>query len=80
MSPELGGPAGRTGTAECGTERTKVMTAIQEIHETTSAGITVTPVAGHIGAHISGVDIAEPLAPEQFGEPFTTKHTVVVAD
>ncbi len=41
------------------------MTAIQEIHETTSAGITVTPVAGHIGADISGVDIAEPLAPEQ---------------
>src|SRR3984957_17838756 len=41
------------------------MTAIQEIHETTSAGITVTPVAGHIGADISGVDIAGPLAPEQ---------------
>jgi len=41
------------------------MTAIQEINETTSAGITVTPVAGHIGADISGVDIAGPLAPEQ---------------
>ena len=35
MSPELGGPAGRTGTAECGTERNNVMTAIQDIHETT---------------------------------------------
>jgi hypothetical protein len=35
MSPELGGPAGRTGTAECGTERNNVMTAIQDILETT---------------------------------------------
>ena len=41
------------------------MTAIQDINETTTAGITVTPVAGHIGADITGVDIAEPLAPEQ---------------
>jgi hypothetical protein len=64
------------------------MTAIQEIHETTSAGITVTPVAGHIGA-----DAPPESYPEIFtvgpdgreseliaGHPFTTKHTVVVAD
>ena len=35
------------------------MTALQE-----APTITVRPVAGHIGADISGVDIAQPLAPE----------------
>lgn len=35
------------------------MTALQE-----TATLTIRPVAGHIGADISGVDIAEPLAPE----------------
>jgi alpha-ketoglutarate-dependent sulfate ester dioxygenase len=35
------------------------MTALQE-----STTIVVRPVAGHIGADISGVDIAGPLAPE----------------
>ena len=35
------------------------MTVLQE-----SQTITVRPVAGHIGADISGIDIAAPLAPE----------------
>jgi taurine dioxygenase len=37
------------------------MTAIQEI----ATDVTVKPVAGHIGADISGIDISRPLAPEQ---------------
>jgi taurine dioxygenase len=38
------------------------MTAIQD---TTQTALSVRPVAGHIGADISGVDIAEPLTPGQ---------------
>jgi taurine dioxygenase len=37
------------------------MTAIQDI----ATDVSVSPVAGHIGAEISGVDISRPLSPEQ---------------
>jgi taurine dioxygenase len=40
------------------------MTAIQDIRES-ATDVGVRPVAGHIGADISGLDIARPLAPEQ---------------
>ena len=41
------------------------MTAIQDATETPVSAVTARPVAGHIGADISGVDISKPLAPEQ---------------
>jgi hypothetical protein len=55
------------------------MTVIQD------TAIGVRPVAGHIGADITRLDIARPLTAEQVtairaGKPFTSTHTVVVAD
>jgi taurine dioxygenase len=41
------------------------MTAIQDATETPVPAVTARPVAGHIGADISGVDISKPLTPEQ---------------
>jgi alpha-ketoglutarate-dependent sulfate ester dioxygenase len=40
------------------------MTAIQDVRATTAA-VGVRPVAGHIGADITDVDLSRPLAPEQ---------------
>jgi hypothetical protein len=69
------------------------MMAIQDTTHGTSGGaahglaaIGLRPVAGHIGAGITHVGIARPLPAEQVdamlvaGKPFTSKHTVVVAD
>ncbi|GGK60600.1 hypothetical protein [Streptomyces flaveus] len=51
--------------------------------------LTVRPVAGRIGADISGVDLSRPLSPEEVpdgreselisGRPFTADHRVVVS-
>jgi hypothetical protein len=79
------------------------MTVIEDSARASAIGLR--PVAGHIGADITDIDISRPLAPEQVaairdallvddvpvgpdgreselvaGKPFTSKHTVVVAD
>src|SRR5580658_1445809 len=41
------------------------MTTIQDIERETEAAVEVRPVAGHIGADISGVDISKPLTADQ---------------
>ena len=41
------------------------MTTIQDVRQVTTAAVQVRPVAGHIGADISGVDISEPLTADQ---------------
>jgi taurine dioxygenase len=43
------------------------MTAIQDVAEAPAPTVGARPVAGHIGADISGVDISKPLTEEQAG-------------